>query len=980
MRNIKILLTAILISVAFVGCNKGNNSKYSLKTATDANGYKYEYVTNDPTESRVYTLDNGLKVYLSKNEIEPRIFTLIGVRAGSKDEDPRSTGLAHYFEHLMFKGTDKIGTTDWEKESVLLDQIADNFELRRNSDDPAEQNRLYKKIDSLSLEAAKYAIPSEYDKCITSIGGSSTNAGTSYDLTVYINEIPSNQLEKWIRLEADRFENVKLRLFHTELETVYEEFNMYQDMDGSRFNQAMSEVLYKNHPYSRDVIGLPEHLKLPSMKDIYTFHDTYYIPNNMAVALAGDIDYETTIKLVDKYFGKLEKKELPERKKYVADPITEPQVVDVYGPESEMVKIAYRFDNTEQNEILLTALNSILYNGESGIIDLDLVQSQKVLNAYAYTSGLNDYIEFGLFGKPREGQTLEEVKDLLFAELDKVKNGNFDDDLLEASLNNYLKDEMESNEYNSARAYGYMMSFIEGKDYIDKVTYLDKFSKVTKDQVVNFAKTNCANNYVIGYKHLGTPQNIVKVEKPEISEIPINRDVQSEFATEIQNMPVKEIEPVFLDYDKEITHKNIKEGFDFYYIKNHINDIFKLYYIVDMGKYADLKLPIAIDYLTYLGTDEYTPEELKQELYKLALTFDVRAGNDMSYVYISGLNDKFEQAVELLEHIIHNAVADQDTYNKYVDGILKQRANNKINPNVILWSAMRDYGTYGIDNPTTYLLSEEELRNLNPQELVDLVKGLFNYEHLAFYYGNEPVDKVNKIIVNNHKVPEDLLPLPEEKEFKKLDVNQNAVYLVDYDMVQANMLMVSRGDKFDVEDLPYMQVFSEYYGGGLSSIVFQEIRESRSLAYSSMAAISTPNKKDDFNSMFCFVGTQADKLPLAATAITNLMNEMPKAGKQFNLSKESILKKIESNRITKDKIFFNWYSNKKLGIDYDVRKDVFDKVSTMELADFEKYFNERVANKQYNYMIIGKKSTFDINYLNKLGKVKTLSLDEIFNY
>jgi zinc protease len=726
--------------------NRGYNSSYNYFLSIDSDGYimKTDVDINDfrKLEENLKATQNTITE--QKREIDELKRTISNLEKKIDKNERDLYDLKKQNERNLNDLKKQM-----EKESVLLDQIAETFELRRNSDDPEVQKKLYKKIDSLSLEAAQYAIPSEYDKCIASLGGTSTNAGTSYDLTVYINEIPSNQIEKWLRLEADRFENVKLRLFHTELETVYEEFNMYQDMDRSRFNQAMNEVLYKNHPYSRDVIGLPEHLKLPSMKDIYTFHDTYYVPNNMAVALSGDIDYEETIKLIDKYFGKLEKKDLPERKKYVADPINGPQIVEVYGPESEMVKIVYRFDNNPTNELMLSALSTVLYNGKSGIIDLELVQSQQVLNAYAYSSGLNDYLEFGLFGKPREGQTLEEVKDLLFEKLEKVKTGEFDDDILEAALNNYLKNEVESNEYNTSRAYGYMMSFIEGKDYIDNVSFLDKFSKITKDQVVDFAKTNFADNYVLGYKRFGTPQNIVKVEKPEISEVPINRDAQSDFASDLGSMTVKDIEPVFVDYNKEITHKNFKDGLDFYYVKNNLNDIFKLYYIIDMGKFTNLKLPIAIDYLTYLGTDEYTPEELQKELYKLALTFSVRAGNDMSYVYISGLNDKFEEAVELLEHIIHNAVADKDAYDKYVDGILKKRANDKINPDRILWSAMRQYGTYGEDNPARYILSEEELKNTDPQELVDLVKELFNYEHLVFYYGSEPVSKVSSLIEKN---------------------------------------------------------------------------------------------------------------------------------------------------------------------------------------------------------------------------------------
>lgn len=127
----------------------------------------------------------------------------------------------------------------------------------------------------------------EYDKLVSSLGAKNTNAGTSYDQTVYINDIPSNELEKWLTLESERFGDVVLRLFHTELETVYEEYNMYNDMDDSRASNALMEGLFPSHPYGRDVIGLPEHLKNPSMVNIYNFYRTFYVPNNMAIVLSG---------------------------------------------------------------------------------------------------------------------------------------------------------------------------------------------------------------------------------------------------------------------------------------------------------------------------------------------------------------------------------------------------------------------------------------------------------------------------------------------------------------------------------------------------------------------------------------------------------------------------------------------------------------------------------------------------------------------
>ncbi|MDL2240819.1 insulinase family protein [Bacteroidales bacterium OttesenSCG-928-K03] len=977
MKPIKFLTFAI-VALVFASCS--TKSAYEVKTAVDSNGYTYEYVTNDPTQSRIYTLDNGLTVYLSRNEVEPRVSTLIGVKAGSTSEDPNSTGLAHYFEHMMFKGTSHLGTTDWEKESALLDQISELFEIRRNSKDPAEQALLYKQIDSLSVLAAGYAIPSEYDKMVASLGASNTNAGTSYEMTVYINEIPTNEMEKWMMVELDRFQNIQLRLFHTELETVYEEFNMYQDMDDSRLSNAMMKAIFPTHPYGRDVIGFPEHLKLPSMKDIVTFHQTYYVPNNMAVALSGDINLDETIKLVNKHFGQMERKELPKHEPIKEEPINEPIEVEVFGPEAESITIMYRFENSGDNDLMISAINKILYNGKCGLIDLNLNQQQKVLEAYSYDWSLKDYATHSFMAQPRDGQTLEELKDLLFEQLDKIRKGDFEDWILEASLNNARYSKMMQDEYNMSRTYRFIGNFIMEKDYVDIFKDDERFANITKQQIMDFVNKNYKNNYVIGYKRIGEPSGVVRVEKPEISTIPINRDAQSDYFIEISNIEVEDIQPLFIDYKNSIHSENILSGLDFHYIKNTTNGIFKLYYIFEAGKFNDLKLPIAIDYLQYLGTDKYSAEELQQELYKLALRFSVVPGNEMSYVYISGMEDKFDEAIELLDHVLNNAQVDVEAYNNYIDGLLKKRENDKIDPSNILWRAMRTFGMYGAKNPATHILSEAELKNIDPNELVDIIKNLKDYEHLVFYYGSAEQNEILKDIKAKHNVNSTLKKFPEEVKFEKLNVTKNEIYFVDYQMVQSNLLMVTRGNKFDVADMPYITVFGEYYGGGLSSIVFQEIREARSLAYSSMASINNPSKKDDFSSITCFVGTQADKLKTAADAMTDLMNKMPLSETQYELSKDAIIKRINTQRIVKDNIFFQWLNLKDLGIDYDYRKDTYEKVQNMSIKEFETFFNDYVSGKSYKYMIIGDRSTINFKELEKYGQVQELQLEEIFGY
>jgi zinc protease len=305
----KVLLT--MTAVAFISLQscKKQSDESGVTTHTDANGFKYEVVKNDPTGLRLYTLDNGLKVYLSKNNDEPKIQTYIAVRAGSVYDPADNTGLAHYLEHMVFKGTDKIGTQDWEAEKVLLAKISDLYEQHKAENDPEKKRAIYRTIDSVSQEASKISIANEYDKMVSALGAQGTNAWTWHEETVYTNRIPSNELDKWLMLESARFSKLVLRLFHTELEAVYEEFNRAQDNDFRKENFALMDAMFPNHPYGQQpTIGISEHLKNPSMIAIHDYFDRYYVPNNMAVVLVGDLDFEESIQKVNNHFGGFEKK------------------------------------------------------------------------------------------------------------------------------------------------------------------------------------------------------------------------------------------------------------------------------------------------------------------------------------------------------------------------------------------------------------------------------------------------------------------------------------------------------------------------------------------------------------------------------------------------------------------------------------------------------------------------------------------------
>lgn len=960
-----------IVSLLFTSCKTDNKSSY-----------KYETVANDPLNTRIYTLENGLKVYMSVYKDAPRVQTYIAVGSGSKNDPADATGLAHYLEHMLFKGTDKFGSKDFAKEEPLVNSIDSLFEVYRTITDPAARKSHYHIIDSISGVAAQYAIANEYDKMMSSIGAKGTNAYTWVEQTVYVNDIPSNQMKKWLTIEGERFRKPVLRLFHTELEAVYEEKNRNLDSDDSKMWEAMLEGLFQKHTYgTQTTIGTIEHLKNPSLKEIKKFYEKNYIPNNMAICLSGDFNPDSAIVWIDEQFGGYEKKPKPEFTAPVEEPIKEPIVKEVWGPDAAVMAIGFRFGGYATRDAeLVTVIDKLLYNYTAGLIDLNLNQKQKVLNGWTYPLIMKDYTAHLLGAEVKQGQSLEDAKALLLSQLELIKKGDFPDWLLEAVINDMKLQELKSYEKNYSRADKFVESFVLDVPWKDFIKRTEKLSKIAKQEIVDFANKNYGENYVVVYKRTGEDKNVQKVEKPEITPVEVNRESQSEFLKAVLAEPVPEIEPVFVNYKEDIKTANLNHNIPLLYKKNEENKTFNLYYILDMGNNNNKKLDVAIQYLPFLGTSKLSPAEVKQEFYKIGCSFDVFNSNDQIWVSLSGLTENFEKGVALFEELLSDAQPNPEALTNLSDDILKKRSDAKLSKDQILWSAMYSYGVHGKTSPFTNILSAKELKELKPEETVQLIKEITSYEHRVLYYGSEELVSVSEKLNKLHKTPEALKPLPAKTDFTELPVEKTQVYVVNYDMQQAEVIMLSKSELYNKSIMPQASLFNEYFGGGMSSVVFQDMRESKALAYSVFASFRSPGEKDKSHYVLSYIGTQADKLPEAMKGMNNLLNEMPESENLFNAAKNAVIQKIRTERITKSSVLFSYERAKRLGLDYDIRKDVFEKVQPMKLDEVKTFHNSYFKNRNFNILVLGDKRKLDIPTLEKYGPVKYLTLEDVFGY
>lgn len=949
----------------------------------ETSSFKYESVPNDPLKARIYTLDNGLKVYMTVNKETPRIQTYIAVRVGGKNDPAETTGLAHYFEHLMFKGTQQFGTQNYEQEKPMLDQIEQLFEVYRKTTDEAERKALYHQIDSVSYEASKLAIPNEYDKLMSAIGATGTNAYTGFDQTVYVDDIPSNQIDNWAKIQADRFQNNVIRGFHTELETVYEEKNMSLTSDGRKVYEAVLSSLFPDHPYgTQTVLGTQENLKNPSITNIKNYHNTWYVPNNMAICLSGDFDPDQMITTINTYFGQMKPNaELPKVPVTHESPIKAPVVKEVLGVDAENVTLGWRFPGAGTPEQDLLELTSrIVYNDKAGLLDLDLNQQQKVLSSYAGSYGMADYNAFIIGGRPKQGQTLEEVKDLFLAEVDKLKKGEFDEGLLEASINNFKLERMYRLDSNDGRADMFVTSYINGTDWKEDVDQLDRMSKVTKQQIVDFANNYFGDNYALVYKKQGKDPNEKKMEKPSITPIVMNRDSSSAFLKEVQLAKVTPIEPVFLDFNKDMRQMNAKSDIPVLYKQNTSNDIFTLMYVFDMGNDNDKAMGTAFEYMKYLGTSKKSLKEINEEFYKLACYFSVYPGSDRTYVSLEGLKENMPRAMELFEELLADAQVNKETYANLTGDILKKRSDAKLNQGQN-FNKLVQYAIWGPKSSATNVLSTAELQSMNPEELVDRIHKINSFDHKILYYGPEKPEALVEIIQKYHAVPEKLNPVPAAADFQQQETAGNKVLLAQYDAKQIYYSAVSnRGEKFDASIQPTLDMYNEYFGGGMNAIVFQEMREARGLAYSAGAYLITPSKLKYPYVYRTFIATQNDKMADAMKAFSEIINNMPESEKAFNLAKEAVITRLRTDRITKSNVLWTYLNAQDLGLNTDSRKELYEKVQTMTLPEIKAFQEKWVKGRDYTYCVLGDEKELDLKILGEYGPIRKVSQEELFGY
>ena len=956
------------------GCGILCLSGYELKDAVDTNGTAYQFIPGDPFSARFYTLSNGMKLYLARNAREPRIQTAVAVRAGSADDPASSTGLAHYFEHMMFKGNDRISALDWEKEKPLLDRIEALFEDYRAESDPAKRAEIYKRIDTLSTEAAPYS-NDEYWTLVQNIGARQVNAYTSLDQTVYISDIPSSSLEKYLYLESVRFSSIALRRFHTELETVYEEFNMMQDNDQRLAYSRFLSLLFPKHPYGRNVIGLPAHIKAPSMRDIKTFFADFYRPDNMALILSGDLDYDRTAALAEQYFGRLKpmtpsvSPDLRSARNVREEPVSAPRKLELSGPRREQLILGFRFDATPENERMLTLIGEILQNGKCGLFDKDLILPQKVQTLSQGTYNLRDYFCYLFNGEPKQGQTLEDLYAMIFRELDKLKNGDFPDWLPAAVVNNLRLSLVTASENRQTAYRVFVASFIREYSMADALNECDEMEKITRQQIMDFARKHFSEQTSAAvFKRTGEPSDRVHAEKPPITPVEVPAERSPFFAQFEAMRSMPEPEPVFPDFKKELILSGQSGACRSYWIPNRENERFSLSYVYPAGSLHDLRLPLAFGLAPFLGLNGGTAEGLQEELYKLAGSISFSSDFFTSRIRISGLERNREAILKLIGN---DPVwtPDEKAWEARRLGILKARENARKDTWDVFDHASRFALYGGPENLSNLYLPEEELMKLTAADLTGFLNDFVRTTpcDLVFY---SPCEAKPEFPASAGKESS-----RKQTEFLAVPPTENRVFFVDYPMVQA-IAFFRRADGVWAEK-PY--VFAALFGEYAHRNFWVELRERNGIAYSAGAFYSNPTvMPKDYSTSGAYVRTQPDKLVSALDAMLKRLDNPVADPALFRTSKENILSQIRNSRIHPESFYDTMKEMERLGLKELSSQTVYRSLPSVTQEQFLAEWKQRVSGRPYCLIVIGDAKKVDPEVLKKFGPVTRLSLDQIY--
>ncbi len=930
----------------------------------------------DLLRATVHRLKNGLTVYLSPNAQLPRITAWIAVRAGSKHDPAVATGQAHYLEHMLFKGTERLGTLDWAQEKRHLDRITALYDQRVRERDAKKRAALYAAIDRENQAASAFEVPNEIDKLYHRLGFDNVNAFTMDEGTVFQCDFPRNRAEVWAQNEADRFAHPVFRLFQTELEIVYEEKNRGMDNPDRELDEELAAKLYPRHPYGIPTLGTIAHLKNPSLSRMYDFFHAWYHPNNMCVALAGDFDREAMLALLERTLGAWEPAPVPAARTW---PLPAPRGVERINQAfeaEEKVIIAWRTVPAGHPDAdAVAVMDMLMDNAAAGIINLDLVQAQKVKSAGSYPELLNDAGAWYTWAVPRQGQTLAQAEALLLGCVADLKAGKFSEEDVQAVITNFEVGEKRKLESDEARVSEMATSFLSFEEWPHSAERLSRLRRVTKADVLRVARAYLGADRVVATRHNGKPR-LPSIEKPVFTVIPMDDARSSARFAELAALPATPIEPRFLARDRDYAVADRPWG-RLYTGPNPLNDVFSLTIgFAPYGTRTDKALGAALDLLDISGAGDLTADQLRKRLFALGTSVSYNDDERWVVVTLTGLEAHLKESLDLIVRQFTAPNTDPDALRKMVEVKIGAHRDARRDPDSV-FAALAGWAQRGPQSRVLNELSDAELKALTVDRLHQLARGILDYPRDVRYVGNRSPAELDAVLA---ALPAPTRPRPPRTWITYPAHAKTRVVFTHREMVQAKVLCAVPDGAYDPGHAVDDDFLAQYLGGGMSSVVFQEIREARALAYAAWGGYAEGHWAKDENRLLGQLGCQADKTVEATTLLADLIRTPPLSATRFSETARAIEEgyrtQVVKFRDVPDTVM-HW-EEQGLG-DGDPRPAWYRQARAYSLADLDR-FTARFRGRPVTIAVLGDRTRVDLAKLRALGDFEEAPLDTIFPY
>ena len=936
----------------------------------------------NPLEVKELKLSNGLTVWLNEDHTQPKVYGALVVKAGAKDCP--NTGIAHYLEHVLFKGTQRIGTVDYAAEKVWLDSISMKYNELSQTRDAEKRLAIQRDISRLSQRAADYAIPNEFDRLISKYGGSALNASTSWDVTEYHNTFAPQFLEQWCELNSERMINPVFRLFQGELETVYEEKNRAADNMITGTVERIIGAAFKGHPYQYPIIGSTENLKNPRLSDMEDFFRRYYVAGNMGLMLSGDFNAGDIVPLLERTFGRLPKGEAPKRQIEQLQPFNgETLNVKLNIPLVKAVGLLFRgpLATDKDYRALQLAMRLLSNDNATGMLD-SLRTAHKMMFALSENFSLNEAGAVGLLVIPKiPFGSKKKAERLCWQQIERVKAGDFSDEKLtelKQAMLCSIQDELET---ITSRAGQMGEVFSQGRTWSDYLKEVEAIRTISKADVVAAANRYLlTDHYMRGVKRFGSyPKD--KVSQPNYTPVvPKHTHEQSAYAKELAGKPVAERSPRLIDMQHDAEIVPLTDHTTLYRVENPVNDIFALSLKWHKGKRDDARLALTEAYLTELGTDSLTKHQLGEAWQRLGTTLETKLSDDYLMLTIKGFDRNLEPSLSLLHHVLTSLKADKEAKKEMADEYKmshKQldRTNSSIHQMVVA-KLMRSTRSPYLQQPTV-----AEAKKMTGEELLALFADVRQYDCSILYSGTRSSQEVASLCRDNLNLQTATLTHP-DNAVRLQTYDEPLVYVYDKPDSRQTLIGAYCSIKPSLTDKEEAQLrlWSQYMGGGMSSLLFQEIREFRAMAYTAHGYDIIPNRArhSDYPSGFlAYLGTQGDKAMQALAVLDSLMSDMPVNEQNVAAAKQEILNDINNSYPSfrqRANTVSSWCMN---GYKEDPRTSLSRIVPTLTTDDMTGFYRSNIQQKPRIYYIIGNKKLLDLQQLSKYGRVVMLKKEDV---